>query len=76
MVASANDRGLLLTPADMLMGYLLANISDAERRTCARRTWKERMQALTKLGKEEDADGIKSWLCSQYAERLDEEAAS
>jgi uncharacterized protein with ParB-like and HNH nuclease domain len=30
-----NDRGLSLTPADMLKGYLLANIKDTERRTRA-----------------------------------------
>src|SRR5260370_23018693 len=63
-----NDRGLSLTPADMLKGYLLANITDSERRTRASRMWKERVQALAEIGKDEDADGIKSWLRSQYAE--------
>jgi len=67
-----NDRGLSLTPADMLKGYLLANISDAERRTRASRVWKERVQALAEVGKDEDADGIKSWLRSQYAESIRE----
>jgi hypothetical protein len=75
-----NDRGLSLTPADMLKGYLLANITDAEKRTRASRTWKERVQALAKLIKDDDAekepatvaDGIKSWLRSQYAESIRE----
>jgi hypothetical protein len=67
-----NDRGLSLTPADMLKGYLLANIRDAEKRTRASRIWKERVQALAELGKDEDADGIKSWLRSQYAESIRE----
>lgn len=67
-----NDRGLSLTPADMLKGYLLANITDAERRTRASRAWKERIQALAELGKDEDADCIKSWLRSQYAESIRE----
>lgn len=67
-----NDRGLSLTPADMLKGYLLANIADAEKRTRAGRVWKERVQALAELGKDEDADGIKSWLRSQYAESIRE----
>ena len=67
-----NDRGLSLTPADMLKGYLLANITDAEHRTRASRVWKERVQALAELGKDEDADGIKSWLRSQYAESIRE----
>ena len=67
-----NDRGLSLTPADMLKGYLLANITDADRRTRASGAWKERVQALAELGKDEDADGIKSWLRSQHAESIRE----
>jgi hypothetical protein len=67
-----NDRGLSLTPADMLKGYLLANITDGEKRTRASRVWKERVQALAEVGKDEDADGIKSWLRSQYAESIRE----
>lgn len=67
-----NDRGLSLTPADMLKGYLLANITDAERRTRVSGVWKNRVQALTEIGKDEDADGIKSWLRSQYAESIRE----
>lgn len=67
-----NDRGLSLTPADMLKGYLLANITDAEKRTRASRIWKERVQALAEVGKDEDADGIKSWLRSQHAESIRE----
>ncbi len=34
-----NDGGLSLTPSDMLKGYLLANITDAERRRRASRAW-------------------------------------
>ena len=67
-----NDRGLSLTPADMLKGYLLANITDSDRRTRASQAWKDRMQALADVGKDEDADGIKSWLRSQYAESIRE----
>jgi hypothetical protein len=67
-----NDRGLSLTPADMLKGYLLANITDADRRTRASGAWKARVQALGEIGKDEDADGIKSWLRSQYAESIRE----
>ena len=67
-----NDRGLSLAPADMLKGYLLANIADTDKRTRASRVWKERVHALAELGKDEDADGIKSWLRSQYAENIRE----
>lgn len=67
-----NDRGLSLTPTDMLKGYLLANITDTEKRTRASRIWKERVQAFAELGKEEDSDSIKSWLRSQYAQSIRE----
>jgi hypothetical protein len=67
-----NDRGLSLTPADMLKGYLLANIADADKRTRASGVWKSRVKALSEIGKDEDADGIKSWLRSQYAESIRE----
>jgi hypothetical protein len=67
-----NDRGLSLTPADMLKGYLLASITNADDRVHAGKLWKERISALMDLGKDEDADGIKSWLRSQYAETIRE----
>jgi hypothetical protein len=67
-----NDRGLSLAPADMLKGYLLAKITDQDRRNAASAVWKERVAALLEIGKDEDADGIKSWLRSQYAESIRE----
>jgi hypothetical protein len=67
-----NDRGLSLTPADMLKGYLLANIADSGKRTHASGVWKERIQALGDVGKDEDADAIKSWLRSQHANNIRE----
>ncbi len=65
-----NDRGLSLTPADMLKGYLLANITNAVDRINASKVWKDRTAALMDLGKDEEADGIKSWLRSQYAANI------
>lgn len=65
-----NDRGLSLTPADMLKGYLLANISDTAERNDANAVWKKRVAVLMELGKDEEADGIKSWLRSQYANSI------
>ena len=62
-----NDRGLSLTPTDMLKGYLLANIDDAERRNTANQLWRTQVTRLQDIGKEEDADAIKAWLRSQYA---------
>jgi hypothetical protein len=67
-----NDRGLSLTPTDMLKGYLLANITDTDRRNDASKLWRSRVAALQQLGKEEDADAIKSWLRSQHAKTIRE----
>ena len=67
-----NDRGLSLTPTDMLKGYLLANIDDVERRNTANRLWRKRVTRLQDIGKEEDADAIKAWLRSQYARNIRE----
>ena len=67
-----NDRGLSLTPTDMLKGYLLANITDAPRRNTASLVWRKQVATLQGLGKEEDADGIKAWLRSQHAETIRE----
>ena len=65
-----NDRGLSLTPADMLKGYLLANITNTDDRVRASKIWKDRTASLVDVGKDEDADGIKSWLRSQYAANI------
>jgi hypothetical protein len=67
-----NDRGLSLTPTDMLKGYLLTNITDTDRRTEASEVWKHRIRKLQDIGKDEDADGIKAWLRSQHAETIRE----
>ena len=70
-----NDRGLSLTPTDMLKGYLLANITDDESRGQASDAWKQQMTKLRDLGKDEDADCIKAWLRSQYADKIRERKA-
>jgi len=67
-----NDRGLSLTPTDMLKGYLLANITDAELRKEASHVWRSCVAELQQIDKEEDADSIKAWLRSQYAQKIRE----
>lgn len=67
-----NDRGLSLTPLDMLKGYLLANITDIGQRNEAARLWRERIEALRKLGKDEDTDAVKAWLRARYAQSVRE----
>jgi uncharacterized protein with ParB-like and HNH nuclease domain len=71
-----NDRGLSLSPTDMLKGYLLANITNEEKRTMAADIWKKYTAELTELrkddNKEEVADFFKAWLRSQYAKNIRE----
>ncbi|GHO76995.1 hypothetical protein KSD_47660 [Ktedonobacter sp. SOSP1-85] len=67
-----NDRGLSLSPTDMLKGYLLANIADSKERASANSLWKEQIFKLTRAGKEEDADFFKAWLRAKYASTIRE----
>lgn len=75
-----NDRGLSLTPSDMLKGYLLANIQDAQKREAASERWKLRVREIQELDRNADtdfsnkleADFFKSWLRSQYSTKIRE----
>jgi len=66
-----NDRGLSLSPTDMLKGYLLANINEAKRSTANIR-WRDRIRELNDAGKEVEADFFKAWFRSQYATKIRE----
>lgn len=67
-----NDRGLSLSPLDMLKGYLLSNISDSDKRNLAAKVWRDRIEALRNLGKDEDSDAVKTWLRARYAQSVRE----
>jgi hypothetical protein len=67
-----NDRGLSLSPTDMLKGYLLTNIDDTAKRTAANTRWRERIRELNEAGKEVEPDCFKAWLRSQYATKIRE----
>lgn len=68
-----NDRGLSLTPTEMLKGYLLSRITDSETRKETDKDWKEQIASLqNNIGKGEDANAIKAWLRSQYAQTIRE----
>jgi len=67
-----NDRGLSLTPTEMLKGYLLANITDSQKKTRLNNKWKRTVNRLMQFGKEEDSDFFKSWLRSQRAKTIRE----
>ena len=66
-----NDRGLSLSPTDMLKGYLLANMEDT-RRIPVNALWRDRIRELNDAGKEVEPDCFKAWLRSQYALKIRE----
>ena len=65
-----NDRGLSLTPSDMLRGYLLSKITNAKRRNNVSDIWRNRIEELKTMGKEDESDAIKAWLRSQYTRNI------
>lgn len=70
-----NDRGLNLTPTEMLKGYLLSEISNNDKRNQANDLWKEMIYEINKTNpenKEVDDDFIKNWLRAQYAKSIRE----
>ena len=62
-----NDRGLRLTPVDMLKSYLLSEI-DRGARSQLNDVWRKRVQALRASYETADADAIKAWLVARHAE--------
>ena len=67
-----NDRGLKLTPADMLKGYLLANIEDGKPRAKASDLWRRRLRVLNERDEDSGSDFLKTWLRSQYSTKIRE----
>lgn len=67
-----NDRGLSLSPTDMLKGYLLANISDDDLRIQAAKLWKSWITRFQAIGKDDESSFFKSWLRSQYSRDIRE----
>lgn len=70
-----NDRGLRLSSAEMLKGYLLANIQGDLQRKEANDLWRSRSFEFLQLadGDEKEAEEFfKVWLRSQYADKIRE----
>jgi hypothetical protein len=65
-----NDRGLPLSPTDMLKSHLLANAGNDDTKKRLNSIWKGRIDELVRIGKEEDSDAIKSWLRARYANSI------
>lgn len=62
-----NDRGLNLTPSEMLKGYLLSKVRTQEQRDQINAIWKKEIKGLHELWNEADISFFQSWLRAKYA---------
>jgi uncharacterized protein with ParB-like and HNH nuclease domain len=67
-----NDRGLRLSPTDMLKGYLLTNIDDVDQREQTNALWKKQLTSLINFDKKEEISFYKNWLRAKYAKSIRE----
>ena len=65
-----NDRGLNLTPTEMLKGFILSRFQDPIKRQRANEIWKNTVQKLHSYDKDEDQRFFQAWLRGQYAETI------
>lgn len=65
-----NDRGLNLTPTEMLKGFLLSKYRNNDKRKQSNDFWKQTILELKVFDKEEDQRFIQSWLRAKYAESI------
>ena len=66
-----NDRGLNLTPTEMLKGYLLSNLDAPEQKIELNELWKNRVYELKeKIEEDEDLEFFKALLRAKYAESI------
>jgi len=62
-----NDRGLSLTPTEMLKGYVLSKITDKKQRNEINQLWKNKMQELHEYGETADQSFFQAWFRAKYA---------
>lgn len=62
-----NDRGLNLTPTEMLKGYVLSKITDRKKRNEINDIWKAQMIKLHDFSKNADQSFFHAWFRGKYA---------
>jgi uncharacterized protein with ParB-like and HNH nuclease domain len=62
-----NDRGLNLTPTEMLKGYVLSRITDKIQRNEINAIWKEEIQKLHAIDENTDQVFFQAWFRAKYA---------
>lgn len=65
-----NDRGLNLSPTEMLKGYLLTHVKDPVKVDELNHIWKKKISSLHKYSTQEDLEFIRAWLRSQHADTI------
>lgn len=65
-----NDRGLNLTPTEMLKGFILSRFPSGRARKVANELWKKSMQQLHDYAKDEDQRFVQAWFRAQYADTI------
>ncbi|MBO6795315.1 MAG: DUF262 domain-containing protein [Balneolaceae bacterium] len=65
-----NDRGLNLTPTEMLKGFILSRFPSGQARQKANLLWKKSMQQLHDYAKDEDQRFVQAWFRGQYADTI------
>lgn len=63
-----NDRGLNLTPIEMLKGYVLSKIKDEDKRNKLNDNWKDQIKLLNEYEKDEDLPFFQAWFRGKYAD--------
>ena len=69
-----NDRGLNLTPTEMMKGYILTKVGNEDRIEELNELWKNRLSELYKYSGVEDMEFIRAWLRGIYAVTIRESA--
>lgn len=65
-----NDRGLNLTPTEMLKGFVLSRFDDPVKRVKANDDWKKAIEALKAFEANEDQSFFQAWLRASYADTI------
>lgn len=65
-----NDRGLNLTPTEMLKGYVLSKITDKSKRLEINDNWKKQIQKLHEFEETTDQSFFQSWFRGKYANSI------
>jgi len=65
-----NDRGLSLTPTQMLKGFLLSCLKSEEEKKELNEEWKNNIFELHRIDDKEDLEFFKAWLRAKYAETI------